>query len=126
MIRCDSRRRGGFVVLTAVAGLLVLIVVAALFLQYGIHGLRQEHTQRLSAQCDQIALSLRDLSRRVDGWTIGEMREIAIGDLLPPGGQGTAWLGGEARPGGGRTVNCRIQIELGRDRLDRVIEWPAD
>jgi hypothetical protein len=126
MISRSTVRRRGFVVLTALAGLLVLMVVAALFLQYGLQGLRQEHMQNLSAQCDQIVLSLRDLSRREGGQTNGEMREIAIGELLPPGAQGAAWLGAEVRPGGKRTVKCRIQIELGRDRVDRAFEWQED
>ena len=126
MIPCNTGRRRGFVVLTAVAGLLVLMVVAALFLQYGLQGLRQQHMQDLSARCDQIVLSLRDLSRSEGGSPIGEMREIAIGELLPPGAGGTAWLKADARPGGGKTIQCRVRIELGRDRLERTFEWPVD
>lgn len=119
-------KRRGFVVLTALAALLLLMVAAALFLHFGILGLRQEHMQNLSAQCDQIVLSLRDLSRREGAKPAGKMREIAIGELLPPGAQGSAWLGFEDRPAGGKTVLCRVEIELGRDRIRRSYEWQSE
>ncbi len=123
MIRRQFNTRRGFVVLTALAGLLVLMVVAALFLQFGIQGLRREHMQDLSAQCEQAAQSLRDLSRR-PGLPLGsELREIPIGDLLPAGATGSAWLGVEANSAGEKRARCRVVIERGRDRLDRSYEW---
>src|SRR5262245_58838576 len=126
MIHGNTTRRRGFIVLTAVAGLLVLMVVAALFLQYGLQGLRQEHMQDISAQCDQIVLSLRDLSRRDGRLPGGEMREIEISELLAPGTQGAAWLGAGVGPSGAKTIRCRIELDRGRDRIDRVFEWPAN
>lgn len=124
MIRRRTSTRRGFVVLTALAGLLVLLVVAALFLQFGIQGLRREHIQDLTAQGEQAAQSLRELSRR-PGLQLGsEMREVPIADLLPAGASGTAWLGIEANPAGEKRARCRIEIERGRDRLTRSYEWP--
>lgn len=123
MTRRNFRVRRGFVVLTVLAGLLVLMAVAALFLQYGIHGLRREHIQDLCARCDQIALSLRDLSRR-PGLQLGvEMRQIPIADLLPTSAEGAAWLGAGVATDGTKRAKCRIEIERGRDRLNREYEW---
>lgn len=124
MIRARSKAHRGFVVLTALAGLLVLMVVAALFLQFGIQSLRREHVQDLTAQCEQVVQSLRDLSRR-PGFQLGsEMKEVPIAGLLPAGASGIAWLGVEAIPAGEKRARCRVEIERGRDRLTRSHEWP--
>lgn len=125
MTHVGLHRRRGLVVMSALAGLLILMVVSALFLQYGVQGLRQEHMQSVSAHYEQIVLSLRELSRHDPTLLTGERREISIADLLPPGAEGAAWLGAVERPDGGNCFICRVQIELGRDRLDRTIEWPV-
>lgn len=124
--RPGLRRRRGLVVMSALAGLLILMVVSALFLQYGIQGLRREQTQSLSTQCDEIVLSLRELSHRKRIVLTGEKREIAIAGLLPPETGGAAWLNTVARTDGGTNVRCRVQLERGRDRIDRTLEWPAN
>lgn len=116
--------RRGFVVFTAIAALLILMIVASLFLQYGIQSLRQERLQDLSSQCEQIALSLRDLSRQSKINLGEELRPIAIDDLLPPSAEGKAWLG-SSELAGEKTVKCRVEINRGRDRLDHYFEWPV-
>ena len=123
MISRNPARNRGFVVFTALVALMILMIVAALFLQYGIHGLRREHMQALGAQCDQIEAGLRDLSRRNPGLASGEMREVSIASLLPPGAEGTAWLGGTTSANEPTCMKCRIVLELGADRIDRNVEW---
>jgi hypothetical protein len=119
-----GRRRPAYILLVAIATLMVLVTVAVVVAKHAAVDIRRERTALLESAAEQVLQSARCWGRvHTEALNVAEAVTLPVDDYICPGMAGSVELRLRSGEGQASRIECRLELRRGRMRLTRLANW---